>query len=523
MKTTKHIVILLALALLTSVPAQSKDKPAEELTETRIASCLVKITADPAVLPLNIETVDYLLHSSGVGGKAAREVLGVSPDKVHDLFTIEYEELLGADDLGGVGIPWGVGVGIPWNDYREGLSGLPKTSGLGEAMEDYETMMYDEMMKTEQPGVEQTPSSGSSSRGRSSSVGRSTSRTGTGTPSTRRSTTATRSRTTTSTGTGTSTSYSPRRSRDRGTSYDYYYSRTAAASPRRTRTTTVQTAPAAEQTYLFSLRVDLPVEVKPAAEEFMQILVYFLQESLSDAFKIHKDKLESQLNLAAEEANRAEADLRNMQETLREISGSRILDRNSILRDISILRDEIQSTKMDQAADQVSIKATTERIAEIQRKLQAQIAKDVVTRELQRILEIQSQDLENTKKLFDAGTVSSAELAGAEEKIARAKIELAQRRELMSKSAGGDLIESLNKALADRSILTPQYKAQLSNLEEQFAEALDLLGKTDDYELLSLKADIARQNLQEAIIWRDRMNRRIRMLPPPTVSVIGGE
>jgi hypothetical protein len=498
MKTTKHIVILVALALLTTVPAQSMVKSAEDLSETRIASCLVKITADPAVLPLNVETVEYLLYSSGVSGKAAREVLGVSPDKASELFTIEYVQSDVSDSLGGV--PWG-GVGIPWNDYREGLSGLSKTktSWPGGAMDDYE-MMGDEMMGNKE--VEKTMSTGSASRSGSSSVGRTTSspQTGTGTPSTRRSTTATRSRTTPG------ASYSRRSGRGTGTSYDPYYSRysrysrTATATPRRTRTTTVQTAPAAEQTYLFSLRVDLPVEVKPAAEEFMDILIFYLRESLSDAFKTHKTKLESQLNL-----------------------GSRILDRNSILRDISILRDEIQATKMDQAADQVSIKATTERIAEIQTKLQAQIAKDTVTGELEQLLVLQERNLQNVEKLHKSGSASASDLAEARQKLARSRIELAQRREQLSKSAGGDLIESLNRKLADRSILTPQYKAQLSNLEEQLAEAGGLLGKTDEYELLSLKADIARQNLQEAIIWRDRMSRQIRMLPPPAVSVIGGE
>ena len=78
MEATKRVVILLVLGLLTACPAQSAEKPSTEIVGTRTASCLVKITSDPAVLPLNFETVDSLLHSSGVGGRAARDVLGLA-------------------------------------------------------------------------------------------------------------------------------------------------------------------------------------------------------------------------------------------------------------------------------------------------------------------------------------------------------------------------------------------------------------------------------------------------------------
>jgi len=90
MEAKKHIVVLLVLILLISVTAQSANKPAEaELSDTHVASCLVKITFDPLVLPLDDITIDYLLHSSGIGGKVAREVLNISPDQVSDIFKVE--------------------------------------------------------------------------------------------------------------------------------------------------------------------------------------------------------------------------------------------------------------------------------------------------------------------------------------------------------------------------------------------------------------------------------------------------
>jgi hypothetical protein len=79
MKIQKLTALLAAIVLLTAASAKEGRKEAKkELSNTRIANCLVKITCDPAVLPLSLETIDHLLHSSGVGGKAIREVFGVA-------------------------------------------------------------------------------------------------------------------------------------------------------------------------------------------------------------------------------------------------------------------------------------------------------------------------------------------------------------------------------------------------------------------------------------------------------------
>jgi hypothetical protein len=155
--------------------------------------------------------------------------------------------------------------------------------------------------------------------------------------------------------------------------------------------------------------------------------------------------------------------------------------------------------------------------------MQEEIDVDTVTTELKELLALQQRSFEHMEKIYESGRASETELADAREKLARSKIELAQRREQVSKSAGGSMIESLNSQLANYSIKATQNLTKLSNLEQQLADADELLAKADDYELLSLKIDIAKQNLQETILWRDRMSRRIRMIQPSTVSVIGAD
>jgi len=447
METTKRTIILLILVLLTVGPARSAEKPAREISGTRKASCLVKVASDPAVLPVSYETICALLYSSGVGGKAAREILGISPDQISDVFTIDV-------------------LFETTGDIQPGSTRI-RRSMPQEIPDEYEDQM---MMEKEMEMPIMGPAKTSTAR--------------------------------------------PRSSRTTGT-------RPRRPTIRRTTTATSLTS-AAEQTFFFQLSVfQLPDDAKPAAEEFMNALVDNLHSALFDAFNVYRNKLRDQLDLAQEEAARAEHELIDLQKSLREISGGRDLNRNRILSDISHLRESIQNSRMDEASALATFEATTKRIAEIEAKTKEQLENDPVTKELQRILKLQLQHLENIQKLIEQGRASSTELADAEEKLARARIELAKRQEQISKTAGSDRLDRLNAELANLSVGRAQYEAYFSNWRRQLDEAEQLLAKADTYELLSLKADIAKQNLEESLVWRDRMERKNRLLQPPTLSVIG--
>ena len=434
MEPTKRFVILLILLLLTSIPAQSAEQQATaQISNTRTASCVVKITSDPMVLPLNDATIDYLLHSTSIGGKVTREVLNISPDQVSDMFKIE--ALVGSAS-------------------RILPEPSPRQRSAPTGMQEYE---YEMMMEARRMGMEYKPST------------------------------------------------------------------TQSGYSRRTPTTTA-TSPsfAMEQTILFKLQINLPENVKPAAEEFMNALVDNLRSTLVKAFEDYRIRFKAQLQLTEQEAINAENDLRGNQKILREISGTRVLDSTRILADINRLRQEVRTAKMNQAANQVSIDATTKQIADIQAKIKDKLANDSITMELQGLVEMIEKLLARAEVEVQAGGIPAKQIEDIKEKLARTKIELARRRESLSKSAGGTRIESLNKELADRLIQATQDEASLSSQEQQLAEVESLLVKVDDYELLSLKTEIVKQNLQEAMLWRDRMSRQIRLLQPPMVSILGG-
>jgi hypothetical protein len=178
---------------------------------------------------------------------------------------------------------------------------------------------------------------------------------------------------------------------------------------------------------------------------------------------------------------------------------------------------------MELASNELMLKSISDQIAQTKDKLEAQIKEDSVTDELKRILQIQADRYAAAEQLHALSTASSNEVADALEKVTRARIELAQRREQLSKAAGGDKISSLNNRLADLSLRLTQADQQRKRFDQQLSEAEEILTKADTYELLSLKANLERQNLQQALVWRDAISRQIRMLQEPLVSVLGGQ
>ncbi|MBN2182173.1 MAG: hypothetical protein JW715_09685 [Sedimentisphaerales bacterium] len=437
METAKHIIVIMAIVLLTTGTAVSDES---QISNTRYASCLIKIISDPAILPLDDTTIVYLLHSSGVFGKAARDIFGqLSPEE-----TLDLEQALQIEWLA---------------DEADMMQPGP----LEDSPQDEDEMSeYDFQMMMQEMG----------GRGMDLAPGRSR----------------------------------PRRSPGRQ----------IVRQPLSITT---------EQMILLRIVVNLDIgaDVKPVAVEFMNAVIENLDSALKHAGNEYLTRLGSRLQLAEEEVSRTENELNQMQARLRDNAGSRILDKDNILGNITDLRRELQNTKMEQASDTVMVDAITNRIAETQRRLKEQALKDDITNEMQQIIEHQRQQLEAAKKLVEQGVASRETLSEAEQKLARARIELAQRREQMNRTAGGGLIESLNRELADRSIRATQNKAKIAALTRQLEEAEHWLNKSDDHELLSLKADIAKQNLREAIIWRDRISRQMRLIQPPDVTVLGGK
>jgi uncharacterized protein YggL (DUF469 family) len=324
MEATKPIAVVLALVVVTAATVYCAQEPPEpaagatpagQISNTRTASCLVKITADAAIIALDEFIIESLLRSSSVAGTAAKEVLGVSPDDTSALFTIED---LTHSDSGGSGVP-----SASSRAPKGGLGGYETEEETG-----YDIMMYEDMMmdrSSTAPAGEPRPSRPPYTSRPTRTPARGTARDTTSTTPARTPTRDTARDTTSRTPARTTTARTPAR-RIRGgydaiygsdwhisTSPDdgyYYYGRGSERSTtRRNRTTAPSTSAVAQQTLLFRLSVDLPEGIKPAAREFMDALIDNLKHALDVAYEGCRRRFAEEIGMAMDQRREAEGEL----------------------------------------------------------------------------------------------------------------------------------------------------------------------------------------------------------------------
>lgn len=283
-------------------------------------------------------------------------------------------------------------------------------------------------------------------------------------------------------------------------------------------------APAkSKEVLLFQLRVILKESNQALAVKLMNVVVANLKDALNKAHSDYSSRFEGQLKSAEMEVHEAELNFINFQANLRELSGGRDLRRERISEDIEMLNAQLVEGRMQIELHRVSEDDLLSRMTRASAEAEERVKEDAVTRELAGMIQRQMMELENAEKLAESGRTPLSDVAEIRDKLSRAKIELADRREKLRQSAGGKLVGMLQDKIAHLSTERNLAQARLAQLEKRLVMSKDLLAKADNFELLSIRADVARRNLQEVMELRNRLRRRVRMVQPPMVSVIDAE
>jgi multidrug resistance efflux pump len=169
------------------------------------------------------------------------------------------------------------------------------------------------------------------------------------------------------------------------------------------------------------------------------------------------------------------------------------------------------------------IPAIEEQIVRIKQEIDQKVQGDQVSEELRKILAGQVKYFERVKRLVDDGSVSNSELDDAEEKLTRAKIELARRREQIGVSAGTDQLAKFSNELAMQAIDMAEKKAMLEIVSNQLNQTEQQLTFADVTDPQVSRIRMATQALETAERRVNELNTRLVNLQLPTVSVLGGE
>lgn len=601
METTKRMTIVLMAAVLSASPIQAVQQQKAKLSETRTASCLVKVTCDPAILPLNVDTVNSLLRSSAVGGKAARQALNLSSDQVEDLFTIKYTQ-----ELTSQAAP---------KSSRGRSSGrtqktrpTPRTISISTLQTDTKTFLFS--LHIQLPEEEVQPAAKEFMNALVDNLRQAL-----------------------------TDAYHASKQElqimlDFAQSQRDHAQSQLAKAIEQTESTgpalvvnpanealyeqleEIVTLPNLEPQTAFADVIEMlensvspPLQIQPNWKNLLE-MAEIEPPTPAGMGSLHSVKVRKALEILLASVSSEFAELNYVvdegviliatKDTLPDMMETRVYEIPALAysagaarelakaiqeniepeswydlddigeatisiylgKKLAILQtpenhqkiqeflksmtknspvgippeaptDMLMSEKYDLLREKQNLEreiarlkarppAIEDQIMRTKAEIQDKIKDDPVSNELNHILELQRQQLEAVKRLVDDGRSSAVELVNAEEKLARTRIEMAQRRELLSKSAGGDQLVKFSNELATLTVDLAEKQAMLKVINDQ-------LGQTEQQLMVATISDLqvtrirqATQILEDADRRVNELNSRMADLQSPTVSVIGG-
>ncbi len=610
MRTHKSLTTILLLTLaatLTTTQAQE-----QKLSETYTADCIVRITADPAILPLNEQTVKYLLFGSEVGLKSIREIIGTGMDRnIVDFLTIKW--LSGtlqmapsvttdtrqesgrqqADPLNQTPMSGSSSTGMMSGMGSMGTGGMGMSTGIG-----------DPGMMGGMGGGMEGAGSGAMGMGSMSGMmgtggmpGMGMGMGGTGMMGGMMSDTM------------------------MGGSMGFGMGGGQ------------MTSSALQQNVTFGLSVSLPKNKIPAAKELLEQLIKNLQGSLNSAYERYESQLSDNITLAERKQEYAQVQLDaltggrsfgndQIRQSLNQymdlsmlsqempfaeaikilknsvspplpivVMWNQLMDKGDISPDSPIGMDGIPEIKVESALKTllravtggncelgygieedviiISLKdssnksqtllgatpveidvrdlierrrqlasnirqyelriATSEarqqaihmQIDEMRREAVQKLKEDSVTQEMKQLVALSESNLHNMEDQVRAGRLPQTALTDTQEKIAKAKIDLARRREELGLSAGGRQLAGFSEDLSKLTIDMVEHKAALEILRRQLAEADQQLAQARVSDPRASQIQTAQRILQFAEQQVIALNRQLTTLQRPMVTTIG--
>jgi len=280
-------------------------------------------------------------------------------------------------------------------------------------------------------------------------------------------------------------------------------------------------------TIMAELQVVLKTETKPAAEEFLRLIILNLKGALEQAAEENCKRLQDNLHRAAMvqvDSNRA---LRQTRERIGELQkkvGRSDVSWDGMFREVERLEKEKQSLEMERAGREARRAALERAVHGTSEQARVQIASDAVIAELERLVLLLEEQVKAMKEIRDKGRVSEQDLTDLQIRLAEAKGRLAARREAVLQAAGGDLLAKLNAELTMLSIDAAECDARLKAIEEQLGKAKDPERFKVANEFADLKEEEAQLSDQARFARRlfEEQRSRLINLRPVTVTVLGG-
>ncbi|MBN1764094.1 MAG: hypothetical protein JW860_02460 [Sedimentisphaerales bacterium] len=281
----------------------------------------------------------------------------------------------------------------------------------------------------------------------------------------------------------------------------------------------------------FQLYLECPKSIAFTDEStaIMNGIANKLQMVLNNEFEAYKERLVMQLQnaeLKYHNARRNMDELRERENALRRQAGNGDLSREHILEKIRNMDNHKQELEMNLIGMRARREALQRQIEKCADQFHERLANDPVIKELEDIMERQTSHLAETERMVKEGQLARQELNELHDELARSRMALAERREMIRMQTGGESLERWNEELVNISMQLTGNEVQLNFIREKMEEikAKDLLALATQYETeIGINLDLAYSILKRSAEQRERVRDQLETLRPPSIQILGSE
>lgn len=235
--------------------------------------------------------------------------------------------------------------------------------------------------------------------------------------------------------------------------------------------------------------------------------------------RLENEKQKLQMELAGQQARR-----KALQVAIAKIADevARQMEKNSTLIDlekaIQGIQDDMKAAERRLAESERSLAEAREKNAQSNEKRPEASAPNERER-----LEKQAQEHMVASKGVSVN-MNKAAIDAVRQKLMEARLQMSQVREGVVRANGGDILGKLNGELATLAISTAETEARLKFIEERRSGLGDALQQADTYEMkIAIELPLAKRAFETARLRLAEQERRIRMVQPPNVTVLNGK
>lgn len=182
-----------------------------------------------------------------------------------------------------------------------------------------------------------------------------------------------------------------------------------------------------------------------------------------------------------------------------------------------------QACEMNISRSKARCQAIEKQMLLMSKQIEEKTQNDPVTSELKSILKINLRRVEAAEALYKTGAQSIAELEDIREKLSMARIDLARRQEEIRRTVGGNQLESYKNELANLTIEFAEDMAGLQEIQKRLAQVEIQLKNAVILEAQASNIQLAEARLLKAQTRLDILRTRQNTFSKPTVTVIGIE